>query len=112
MNDLTVSTLSAPAPLDPQFAPESPGVSSPTIVPSSFALAIVPLFASLREQRARPPLLRYRTVLAQALCSRPARIDADREAGGRGRKASRGVRGCGPARPERALQSGGRDSRR
>ena len=47
MNDLTVSTPSAPAPVDPQFAPESPGVSSPTIVPSSFALAIVALLLAV-----------------------------------------------------------------
>ena len=48
MNDLTVSMPSAPAPLDPRFAPESPGVSSPAIIPSPFALAIVPFLLANR----------------------------------------------------------------
>ncbi len=61
MNDLTVSTLSAPAPLDPQFAPESPGVSSPTIVPSSFALAIVPLLLAVHYANSALDRLFYDT---------------------------------------------------
>ena len=48
MNDLTVSTPSAPAPLDPRFAPESLGVPSPAMPPSPFAHAIVPLLLAVQ----------------------------------------------------------------
>ncbi len=48
MNDLTVSTPSAPAPLDPRFAPESLGVPSPAMPPDPFAHAIVPLLLAVQ----------------------------------------------------------------
>src|SRR5271157_1420464 len=46
MNDLTVSTPSAP--LDPRFAPESVGVPSPAMTPAPFAHAIVPLLLAVQ----------------------------------------------------------------
>ena len=61
MNDLTVSTQSAPAPVDPQFAPESPGVSSPAIIPFPFALAIVPLLLAVHYANSALDRLFYDT---------------------------------------------------
>ena len=61
MNDLTVSTPSAPAPLDPRFAPESPGVSSPAIIPSPFAVAIVPLLLAVHYANSALDRLFYDT---------------------------------------------------
>ena len=61
MNDLTVSTPSAPAPLDPRFAPESPGVSLPAIVPSPFALAIVRLLLAFHYANSALDRLFYDT---------------------------------------------------
>ena len=61
MNDLTVSTPSPPAPLDPQFAPESPGVSLPAIVPSPLALAIVPLLLAFHYANSALDRLFYDT---------------------------------------------------
>ncbi len=61
MNDLTVSTPSAPAPLDPRFAPESPGVSLPAIAPSPFALAIVRLLVAFHYANSALDRLFYDT---------------------------------------------------
>lgn len=61
MNDLTVSMPSAPAPLDPRFAPESPGVSSPAIIPSPFALAIVPFLLAVHYANSTLDRLFYDT---------------------------------------------------
>ena len=61
MNDLTVSTPSAPAPLDPRFAPESLGVPSPAITPAPFAHAIVPLLLAVQYANSAVDRLFYDT---------------------------------------------------
>ncbi len=93
MNDLTVSMPSAPAPLDPRFAAESPGVSSPAIIPSPFALAIVPFLLAVHYANSTLDRLFYDTeqFWVRLWVKRSARIGADRDAGERGRRATRGV---------------------
>ena len=61
MNDLTVSTPSAPAPLDPRFAPESLGVPSPAMTPAPFAHAIVPLLLAVQYANSAVDRLFYDT---------------------------------------------------
>ena len=48
MNDLTITTPSAPAPLDPRFAAESLGHPSPAMPPFPFVHAIVPLLLAVQ----------------------------------------------------------------
>ena len=90
MNDLTVSTPSAPAPLDPRFAPESLGVPSPAMIPAPFAHAIVPLLLAVQYANSAVDRLFYDTeqFWLRTRCSRPAHGCEDREAGGRDRKAN------------------------
>ncbi len=61
MNDLTVSTPSAPAPVDPRFAPESLGVPSPAMTPAPFAHAIVPLLLAVQYANSAVDRLFYDT---------------------------------------------------
>lgn len=61
MNDLTVSTPSAPAPLDPRFAPESLGVRSPAMTSAPFAHAIVPLLLAVHYANSALDRLHYDT---------------------------------------------------
>src|SRR5271165_6450131 len=61
MNDLTVSTPSAPALLDPRFAPESLGVPSPAMTPAPFAHAIVPLLLAVQYANSAVDRLFYDT---------------------------------------------------
>jgi hypothetical protein len=63
MNDLTVSTPSAPAPLDPRLALSSLGVPSPAMPPSPFALAIVPLLLAVQYANSAVDRLFYDTEL-------------------------------------------------
>ncbi len=89
MNDLTVSTASAPAPLDPRFAPESPGVSSPAIIPSPFALAIVPLLLAVHYANSALDRLFYDTEqFWLRLCIRglPVSTQIARQEGAAGRR--------------------------
>ena len=93
MNDLTVSTPSAPAPVDPRFAPESLGVPSPAMTPAPFAHAIVPPLLAVQYANSAVDRLFYDTehFWLRTRCSCPARGCEDREAGGRDRKPTRGV---------------------
>jgi hypothetical protein len=59
MNDVTVSTPPAPAPLDPRFAPKSLGVLSPAMTP--FAHAIVPLLLAVHYANSALDRLHYDT---------------------------------------------------
>ena len=86
MNYLTVSTPSAPTPLDPRFAPESLGVPSPAMTPAPFTHAIVPLLLAVQYANNALDRLFYDTErfwlrlgYSGLACSR-----ADREAGRRG----------------------------
>ena len=89
MNDLRVSTPSAPAPVDPRFAPESPGVSSPAIIPSPFALAIVPLLLAVQYANGALDRLFYDTEqFWLRLCVRglPVSAQIERQEGAAGRR--------------------------
>src|SRR5271165_3765851 len=89
MNDLTVSTPPSPAPRDPRFAPESPGVSSPAIVPSPFALAIVPLLLAVQYANSALDRLFYDTEqFWLSLCVRglPVSAPTERQEGATGRR--------------------------
>ena len=61
MDDLTVSTPSAPAHLDPRFAPESLGVLSPAMTSAPFAHAIVPLLLAVHYANSALDRLHYDT---------------------------------------------------
>ena len=89
MNDPTISTPSAPAPLDPQFAPESPGVSSPTIIPCPFALAIVPLLLAVHYAKSALDRLFYDTEqfwLSLYVRGLPVSAQIERQEGAEGRR--------------------------
>jgi len=61
MNDLTVSTPSAPAPLDPRFAPGSLGVLLPAMTSAPFPHAIVPLLLAVHYANSALDRLHYDT---------------------------------------------------
>ncbi|MBV9289416.1 MAG: hypothetical protein JO288_16655 [Hyphomicrobiales bacterium] len=61
MNDLIVSTPTAPAPLEPRFAPESLGVLSPAAPSAPFAHAIVPLLLAVHYTNSALDRLHYDT---------------------------------------------------
>jgi hypothetical protein len=61
MNDLTVSTPSAPAPLDPRFAPESLAVIPPAMTSAPFAHTIVPLLLAVHYANSALDRLHYDT---------------------------------------------------
>ena len=61
MNDLTVSTPSGPAPVDLLLAPQSPGVSSPAIIPSPYEHAIVALLLAVHYANSTLDRLFYDT---------------------------------------------------
>jgi hypothetical protein len=61
MNDLTISTPCAPAPVDPRFAPESLGVPTAAMPPPPFAHAIVPLLLAVHYANSALDRLYYDT---------------------------------------------------
>jgi hypothetical protein len=61
MNDLTVSTRSAPAPLDPRFAPDGLGVVSQAMTSAPIARAIVPLLLAVHYLNSALDRLHYDT---------------------------------------------------
>ena len=93
MNDLTVSTPSAPAPVDPRFAPETLGVPSPAITLAPFAHAIVPTLLAVQYANSAVDRLFYDTEhfwLKLAVRALPEAAKIERQEGATGSR-TRGV---------------------